>query len=55
MDYQRLNKITIKNKYSLFLVFELLDQLSLVKIYINIDLDRTYNLIVIEIYIYFNN
>ena len=45
MDYWRLNKITIKNRYPLPLISGLLNQLGQAKIYTKIDLRRTYNLV----------
>ena len=45
VDYQRLNDITIKNRYPLPLIGDLLDQLRHAKIYTKIDLRGAYNLL----------
>jgi len=42
VDYRRLNKITIKNRYPLPLVGELFNRLSYAKIFIKLDLCNTY-------------
>ena len=45
VDYQGLNKVTIKNRYPLPLIFGLLKQLGQAKIYTKIDLRGAYNLV----------
>ena len=45
VDYRGLNKVTIKNRYPLPLVFGLLNQLGQAKIYTKIDLQGAYNLV----------
>ena len=45
MDYQQLNNITIKNRYTLPLMLELTDRLKGKKYYIKLDLHGAYNLI----------
>ena len=45
VDYQKLNDITIKNKYSLFNISEFQSKLQKTKYFIKIDLRETYNLI----------
>jgi hypothetical protein len=45
VDYQGLNKITIKNWYPLPLICGLLNQLGQAKVYIKIDLRGAYNLV----------
>lgn len=45
VDYRGLNKITIKNRYPLPLISELLDRLRSAKIYSKIDLRGAYNLL----------
>ena len=45
VDYRRLNDITIKNRYPLPLIGDLLDQLRHAKIYTKIDLRGAYNLL----------
>ena len=42
VDYRGLNKITIKNRYSIPLVGELLDRLSYAKIFTKLDLRDAY-------------
>jgi len=42
VDYRRLNKITIKNRYPLLLVGELFNRLSYAKIFIKLDLCNIY-------------
>ena len=42
VDYRRLNKITIKNRYLLPLVGELLNRLGYLKIFIKLDLRDAY-------------
>ena len=42
VDYRGLNKITIKNRYFILLVGELLDRLSYVKIFTKLDLRNAY-------------
>jgi hypothetical protein len=42
IDYYGLNKVTIKNRYLLPLVSEMLDQLSRVKIFTKLDLQDAY-------------
>ena len=48
MDYCGLNKITIKNRCPLPLIFRLLDQLGQAKVYTRIDLQGAYNLVCIK-------
>ena len=48
VDYRRLNKITIKNRYPLLLVSELFNRLSYTKIFIKLDLYNTYYRIYIK-------
>jgi len=48
IDYRRLNKITIKNRYSLPLVGELFNRLSYAKIFIKLDLYNAYYRICIK-------
>ncbi|GGS29091.1 hypothetical protein GCM10010252_78170 [Streptomyces aureoverticillatus] len=48
VDYRGLNKIIIKNRYSLSLISGLLDQLNQAKIYTKIDLRGAYNLVRIK-------
>jgi hypothetical protein len=43
VDYRGFNKITIKNRYPLPLIFGLLDQLGEAKVYTKIDLLGAYN------------
>ena len=45
VDYRGLNKVTIKNRYPLPLISELLNQLGQAKIYTKIDLRGAYNLV----------
>ena len=45
VDYRGLNKITIKNRYPLPLIFGLLNQLGQAKIYTKIDLRGAYKLV----------
>ena len=48
VDYRGLNKITVKNRYSLPLISGLFDQLTQAKIYTKIELRRAYNLVRIK-------
>ncbi|GGV52127.1 hypothetical protein GCM10010495_81850 [Kitasatospora herbaricolor] len=48
VNYRELNKITIKNRYPLPLISELLNQLNQTKIYTKINLKGTYNLVRIK-------
>jgi len=48
VDYRGLNKVTIKNQYSLPLISGLLDQLGQAKIHTKIDLCGAYNLVRIK-------
>jgi len=48
VDYCKLNKITVKNHYSLFLISEILNQLSDIKIFIKLDLKNVYHYICIK-------
>jgi hypothetical protein len=48
VDYRGLNRLTIKNRYVLPLTLGLLDQLNHAKMYTNIDLCETYNLVHIQ-------
>jgi hypothetical protein len=45
VDYRDLNEITIKNRYSFFLIEEVMNRLVEVKIYIKLDIRVAYNLI----------
>jgi hypothetical protein len=45
VDYCNLNEITIKNRYSLFLIKEVMNHFVKVKIYIKLDIRVVYNLI----------
>jgi len=45
MDYRRLNKITIKNRYSVPMINRLLDYLYIAKYSIKIDLRKVYCLL----------
>jgi hypothetical protein len=45
VDYRDLNEITIKNRYSFFLIEEVMNRLVEVKIYIKLDIQVAYNLI----------
>ena len=42
IDYRTLNKMTVKNRYPLFLIDEIIDRLSDTIIYIKLDLRDTY-------------
>ena len=42
VDYHDLNAIIIKNRYSLFLIFETLNRLCELKIYIKLNLKNAY-------------
>lgn len=48
VDYRGLNKITVKNRYPLPLISNLLDQLASARIYSKIDLRGAYNLVRIK-------
>ncbi|UOH82890.1 hypothetical protein LQV05_005603 [Cryptococcus neoformans] len=48
VDYQGINKITIKNRYPLPLIAELLDRLKSAKVFTKIDLQGAYNLLRIK-------
>jgi hypothetical protein len=48
VDYHRLNKIIIKNRYILPLILELYDRIRGVKWFITLDLQGAYNLIRIK-------
>jgi len=48
VNYRRLNKIMIKNRYLLPLVSELFNRLSYIKIFIKLDLYNTYYKIYIK-------
>jgi len=48
VNYRRLNKIIIKNRYPLFLVGELFNRLSYIKIFIKLDLRDAYYRICIK-------
>ena len=43
VDYKDLNSITIKNRYSLFLIIETLNRLSDFKIFIKLNLKNVYH------------
>lgn len=43
IDYQELNKVTIKNKYHLPIIDDLLDQMKGVAVFSNIDLRSGYH------------
>jgi hypothetical protein len=45
VDYRDLNEITIKNRYFLLLIEEVMNRLVEVKIYIKLDIRVAYNLI----------
>jgi hypothetical protein len=45
VDYRDLNEITIKNRYSFFLIKEVMNRLVEIKIYIKLDIRVAYNLI----------
>jgi hypothetical protein len=45
VDYRDLNEITIKNRYSFFLIEEVMNRLVEIKIYIKLDIRVAYNLI----------
>jgi hypothetical protein len=45
VDYRDLNEITIKNRYSLLLIKEIMNRLVKVKIYIKLNIRVAYNLI----------
>jgi hypothetical protein len=42
VDYRSFNKLTIKNKYALFLIGKLIDRLSDTAIYIKLDIKNIY-------------
>jgi len=48
IDYQDLNRVTIKNRYSLLLIANFFDQLGQAKVYTKIDLRGEYNLLQIK-------
>jgi hypothetical protein len=48
VDYCALNKIMIKNRYPLPLIFELLDQLGQAKLYTKFNLQKANNLVLIK-------
>ena len=48
VDYRELNVITIKNRYSLFLVSKVLDRLIETRVYIKLNLRIAYNQIRIK-------
>jgi hypothetical protein len=48
VDYEGLNKLTIKNQYPLPLISNLLDRVGSAKIYTKIDLRGAYNLVSIK-------
>ena len=43
MDYRMLNKVTIKNQYSISRISDLIDALSKTSIFTKIDLKQSYN------------
>ena len=49
VDYQKLNNITIKNRYLLLNIIELQDQLAYIKIFIVLDLQDRYYLVRIKV------
>jgi len=49
VDYQKLNNITIKNRYLLFNISELQDRLFKIKYFIKLNLRKAYNQIRIKI------
>jgi hypothetical protein len=48
VDYHGLNKITIKNRYPLPIIYGLLDQFGQAKVNTKIDLQGAYNLVQIK-------
>jgi hypothetical protein len=48
IDYRGLNAVTILNKYSIPLIFKILNRLGKIKIFIKIDLYNIYHLIKIK-------
>ncbi len=48
VDYRGLNRLTIKNRYPLFLILGLLNQFYHAKVYTKIDLCGSYNLVHIQ-------
>ena len=48
VDYRHLNSITIRNRYSISLISNILERLKKIKIFIKIDLRNVYNLIRIK-------
>ena len=49
IDYRELNKITVKNQYSLLLITEVLDRLSSVKIFSKLNIKDAYHCIRIQV------
>ena len=48
IDYRELNKITVKNQYSLLLITEVLDRLSSIKIFSKLNIKDIYHCIRIQ-------
>jgi hypothetical protein len=48
VDYRRLNKITVKNKYTLFLIHEIQDRIQRAKIFTKLNLRDNYHKIRIK-------
>ena len=48
VDYRGLNKLTVRNRYPLPLIPELLDRLRIARVFSKIDLRGTYNLVRIK-------
>jgi hypothetical protein len=48
VDYRRLNKIIVKNRYTLFLIHEMQDRIQEIKIFIKLDLRDRYHKIRIK-------
>jgi Reverse transcriptase (RNA-dependent DNA polymerase) len=48
IDYRALNKITVRNKYSLLKIDELLDTLQSTRFFTTLDLDMTYRQIKVK-------
>ena len=48
VDYWGLNKLTVRNRYPLPLIPELLDQLCVLRVFSKVDMRRAYNLVCIK-------